>query len=268
LSFIPILIPAHNPGPMTGRGNNTYLLVGSRGDATLIDAGVGEPRHLAEIRRHLLDAPARLEQVLATHAHPDHVSGAPALAGAHPAVRFRKYLWPEADARYSVEWQPLGDDDRVMAGSDWLVVLHTQGHSPDHLAFWHEASGTAFTGDLVVQGSSVMIHTSGGGDLGQYLESLERIRTLKPRRLLPAHGPEVTDPEAVLTAYLKHRRDREQQVIDALLAGRDTVESVAEFIYDGIDPALMPAAHETIRAHLDKLKKEQRAFEQNARWKA
>ncbi len=266
--FNPILLPAHNPGPMTGRGNNTYLLVGSTGGATLIDAGIGESRHLAAIRQHLSDHRAALDQVLVTHAHPDHASGAPALASAHATARFHKYPWPEADESDVVEWRALNDGDRVLAGTESLIVLHTPGHAPDHVAFWHEASGTVFTGDLIVLGSSVMIHSSGGGDLGQYLASLERIRSLQPRQLLPAHGPAVTSPEAALTAYVNHRLARERQVIDALAAGRDTVESIAESIYDGLDPALMPAARETIRAHLDKLKKEQRAFEEDARWKA
>jgi glyoxylase-like metal-dependent hydrolase (beta-lactamase superfamily II) len=79
-------------------------------------------------------------------------------------------------------------------------ALHTPGHSPDHLAFWHEPSRTIFTGDLVVRGSSVMIHWSRGGDLGQYLASLERLLALEPRRLLPAHGPAIDDPRAILTA--------------------------------------------------------------------
>ena len=78
----------------------------------------------------------------------------------------------------------------------------------------------------------------------------------------------MSDPEAALSAYVQHRQLRERQVLDALAAGRDTVESIAESIYDGLDPALMPAAQETIRAHLAKLKKEQRAFEEDARWKA
>jgi glyoxylase-like metal-dependent hydrolase (beta-lactamase superfamily II) len=251
-----MLLPAHNPGPMTGEGNNTYLLIGSDGRAALIDAGVGEPRHLAALGEALTDGHAQLGDVLVTHAHPDHASGARAIAAVHSGARFLKYLWPEADATYDVPWQPLNDGDRVKAGSDWLVVLHTPGHSPDHIAFWHEATATVFSGDLVAQGSSVMIHASGGGDLAQYLESLERIRALNPARLLPAHGPEIQHPEKVLTAYVNHRRVREQQVLAALAAGRDTVESIAECIYDGLDPALMPAARENIRAHLDKLRRE------------
>ncbi len=253
---------------MSGPGNNTYLLCGAEGGATLIDAGVGDTRHLADLAQRLFDGRARLEQVLVTHGHPDHAAGAPALAAAHPAARFYKYPWPDADVTYPVQWRGVADGDRVIAGNDSLIALHTPGHAPDHVVFWHEDSRTMFTGDLVVQGSTVMIHASGGGDLGQYLESLERIRALKPHRLLPAHGPVVTDPETVLTAYLRHRRNREAQVMAALVAGLDTVESIAESIYDGLAPVLMPAARETTRAHLEKLKKERRAFEEDARWKA
>lgn len=264
----PILLPAYNPGLMTGQGNNTYLLATPAGGATLIDAGVGQGRHLVDIDERLSAGRARLEQVLVTHGHPDHAAGAPALATAHPNARFYKYSWPDADMTYPVQWRGVTDGDRLAVGSDSLIALHTPGHAPDHVVFWHEDSGTMFTGDLVVQGGTVMIHASRGGDLGQYLESLERIRALKPRRLLPAHGPVVTDPERVLTAYLQHRRDREAQVLAALAAGLDTVESIAESIYDGLAPALMPAARETTRAHLEKLKKERRAFEEDARWKA
>jgi len=265
--FNPILLPAYNPGPMTGQGNNTYLLLGSQGETVLVDAGVGDPRHFAAIDHHLTDAHARLDRVLVTHAHADHASGAPALAATHETARFAKYPWPDQDARYAVLWDRLEDGDRVLAGGEPLVTLHTPGHSPDHVAFWHEPSRTVFTGDLVAQGTSVMIHWSRGGDLGQYLQALERVLALRPRLLLPAHGPEVTDPATLLNGYLEHRRMRERQVIEALTFGRETVESIAESIYHGIDPVLMPAALENVRAHLEKLKTEGRAFEEDAVWK-
>jgi hydroxyacylglutathione hydrolase len=121
-----------------------------------------------------------------------------------------------------------------------------------------------FSGDLVVAGSSVTIDTRHGGDLQQYLDSLERMRALKPRRLLPAHGAAIGDPAAIIGEYLAHRRHREEQVLEALGRGDRTVESIAESIYHGLDPALVPAARENVRAHLIKLEQEGRAFEEES----
>jgi glyoxylase-like metal-dependent hydrolase (beta-lactamase superfamily II) len=264
--FNPIRIEANNPSPMTGRGNNTYLLVGAGAAATLIDAGVGDRRHLMEIEHQLALGRARLSQVLVTHAHADHASGTPELAARHRGVRFSKFPWPESDRQYPVHWEPLRDGDELQVGDEPIVVLHTAGHSPDHVAFWHPPSRTAFTGDLVVLGGSVMIEASRGGNMRGYLAALERILSLRPDRLLPAHGSEITSPAEVLRQHLDHRRAREGQVIRALAAGRDTVQAIAESIYDGLHPALVPAARENVAAHLEKLREEGAAFEQNGRW--
>ena len=264
--FNPIRIEANNPSPMTGQGNHTYLLIGGDGEATLVDAGVGDALHLSEIGRHLSSAGARLAHVIVTHAHGDHAAGAPSLAASHPGARFHKFLWPEADGKYPVRWEPLHDGDLVVTGGETLVVLHTPGHSPDHIALWHQPSGSVFTGDLVVLGSSVMIEASRGGDLKSYLAALERMLSLEARRLLPAHGPEIDSPAVVLNQYIDHRNARERQVKEALAAGIGTVPAIAECIYDGLEPALMPAAEENVRAHLAKLKAEGAAFERNGRW--
>jgi glyoxylase-like metal-dependent hydrolase (beta-lactamase superfamily II) len=255
--MIPLLLSAGNPGPMTGTGNNTYLLAAEGGTAMLIDAGVGAPEHLADLAAALNARHARLTHVLVTHAHADHAGGAPALAAAHPNAEFLKHPWPEEDTRYPVGWRALRDGDELLAADEKLTVVATPGHSPDHLAFWHEASRTMFTGDLVALGTSVMIHASRGGNLADYLRSLERVLTFEPLVLLPAHGPRVDDPHALVTAYLEHRRQREQQVIAALRAGHTTVETIAESIYHGLDAALMPAARENVLAHLEKLAKDE-----------
>jgi glyoxylase-like metal-dependent hydrolase (beta-lactamase superfamily II) len=262
----PILLHANNPGPLTGLGNNTYLLVGSDRQAVLIDAGVGDPRHLstldAELRRHA----ARLARVVVTHGHADHSSGAPALKAAYPDVRLQKFKWQGMDGPAEIIWEPLADGEQIPLGDQRLTVVHTPGHSPDHLVVWDEASRTAFIGDLVVKGSSVLIHVSRGGHLGQYMASLDRVLGLGAVRLLPAHGEAIDDAPVVLGEYLAHRRMRERQVIEALAAGRRTVEAIADSIYDGLNPALVPAARENVQAHLEKLKDDGRAVEDNGIW--
>lgn len=265
MSFDVVVLPAYNPGPMTGAGNNTYLVFGNTRGASLIDAGVGHERHLAAIDRELAGRHASLERILVTHAHTDHASGAPVVAARHPGAACAKYPWPEQDPR-GLDWRPLADGQLIDAGGATLTVVHTPGHSPDHVVFWHAASRTLFTGDLVIPGGSVMIPASRGGHLGDYLRSLERVMALDSAALCPAHGPIVREPLALLNGHLEHRRLRERQVIAALERGHSTVPAIAESIYDGLEPPLMAAARETVRAHLAKLEAEGRAVLEHERW--
>ena len=85
----PIPVHAFNPGPITGAGNWTWLISGRL--PTLVDAGTGDPRHLDAITTALNGT--ALAQVIVTHSHSDHASGAPAIAERWPAVRFLKMPW-------------------------------------------------------------------------------------------------------------------------------------------------------------------------------
>ena len=264
--FAPIALDAQNPGPMTAGGNQTYLLVDESGAATLVDAGVGDPRHLATLDGELVARRAVLTRVLVTHGHSDHASGAPAIAARHPAASFAKFPWPGEDARYDVDWRPLGDGDAVPVGRETLTVVHTPGHCPDHVAFWHESSRTAFTGDLIVGGGSAMIHWSRGGNLAAYLESLHHLAGLRPSRILPAHGTPIENPLEVLARAINHRLMREEQIVDLLSVGPLTVTALTESIYHGRDPVIVGVARETVRAHLEKLKSEQRVSSDGEFW--
>jgi glyoxylase-like metal-dependent hydrolase (beta-lactamase superfamily II) len=248
---------------MTGAGNWTWLIRGPV--TTLIDAGTGDPRHLDEVARVLEGA--SLAHVLVTHAHGDHASGAPALAARFPRARFFKMPWPERDGTWPVAWQPLEDGREIPAGNDRLVAVHTPGHAPDHLCFWHEGSRTLFCGDLAVKGTTVYIPPNLQGDLTQYLASLERVLALRPARLMPAHGPVMENPESVLRGYIEHRREREEQIIDVLRKGGAAApDAIVTSIYRGLKETLLPMARESVLAHLIKLEREGRAGRVEDAW--
>jgi glyoxylase-like metal-dependent hydrolase (beta-lactamase superfamily II) len=245
-----VIVPLHagNPGPLTGPGNWTYLIPGH--NPVLIDAGVGDAIHLDALAAARADGPGR---VLVTHGHSDHASGVVAVHARWPQTVFAKLPWPSRDDRYRVKWEPLVDGQVVAAGDESLQVVHTPGHSPDHVAFWHEPSRTLFSGDLVVAGTTVVIPATAGGNLTDYLHSLRRVLALEPARLLPAHGPAIDDPPAILRRYIEHRRQRETDVLTALEHGLTTVDTIADRVYHGLAEALVPMARESVLAHLIKL---------------
>ena len=253
---------AANPGPYTGAGNWTYLIAGDR--PLLIDAGVGRAEHLEAIAAAEAAGPAR---VLVTHAHPDHASGAPALAARWPSATFSKMPWPGQDIE-SLAWLPIADGDRIATSEGDLEIVHTPGHAPDHVVLWHEPSRTLFGADLMQLGNTVAIPASSGGDLAAYLRSLRRVQALKPMRVLPAHGPVIDDPLALIEQYLAHRHHREVQVLSALEARVDTVDAITARIYTGLNPQLGPLARESVLAHLIKLQHDGLARRSGDTWQS
>jgi hydroxyacylglutathione hydrolase len=214
---------------------------------------VGAPTHLAALER-ALDG-ALLATVLLTHGHSDHVKGVPAILE----------RWPSAVVR-GEKFQPLADGERIAAGDGHLRAVHTPGHAADHFCFYDDASGDLFGGDLARAGGTIVIPANHGGDLTDYLASLHRVEALHPRRLLPGHGPIVDDVPALVAQYVAHRAAREAQIVGALLAGAATPAAIVDRVYQSLRPSLVPAAQESVLAHLIKLQREGRVLEMDGRW--
>jgi glyoxylase-like metal-dependent hydrolase (beta-lactamase superfamily II) len=144
-------------------------------------------------------------------------------------------------------------DDEPAFGS--LRALETPGHTRESLCFWNPQERALFTGDLVAGAGTVVLDDQPGA-LGQYMASLERLISLEPRSIYPGHGPIVEDGHAVgkLDEYLQHRRQRVQQVVDALAArGMSTADELVAAIYVDVAPNLFAMAARNVRANLEAL---------------
>jgi len=224
-----VRVRAANPSALTLDGTNTYLV-----DGWVVDPGPDDSPHLDAIERA---ARAGIDGVVITHDHPDHSAGAAQLA-----------------RRAGVEVsRPRGG--RVGP----FDVIATPGHSPDHITLLR--GRVAFTGDTVLGAGSVFV-SPGEGSMGDYLDSLERLRALELEAICPGHGPVIWDPAAVLDAYVQHRLDREQRILDALGRGARDVDALLAQAWSDADldaaPFIRLAASLTLKAHIQKLDAEGR----------
>jgi len=265
-------IPAGNPGPLTGEGNWTYLVTGRV--PTIIDAGVGLAAHVEAIAAVLDGIGQRLQQVVVTHDHRDHSSGTVALLARWPEARCLKWLslihrtevlCHRRGDLLEVPWIAVQDGETIDAGDERLVVVHTPGHAPDHIGLWHDGTRTLFGGDLLVEGGTVVVPGGRGGNLRQYLASLNRVAALEPLIVLPAHGEVISAPAALIEQYGAHRAARERRVVAAIAAGADSVAAIVDRVYSDLTPERRAAAAETVVAHLDKLREEERVVETDGR---
>lgn len=242
-------ILAPNPGMMTGPGTNTYLV--GIDEIAVIDPGPADEEHLDAIAGCGGD---RIRWILATHTHEDH---SPGVAGLKERTGAEVLAFDDRDGL--VADQRIGDGHVVEATEFRLTALHTPGHASNHLCFLLEEERVLFSGDHIMEGSTVVIAPP-DGDMAAYLASLERLRKLRLRAIAPGHGHLIDSPMAVIDGYLSHRRAREEAIAAALTdAGTATIDEIVTRVYVDVPAALHPVARHSVHAHLRKLAAEGRA---------
>ncbi|MGI9169053.1 MAG: MBL fold metallo-hydrolase [Caulobacteraceae bacterium] len=248
---------ADNPGPFTYLGTGTYVV--GRGEVAVIDPGPDLADHLAAI----LSATAgeRVSHILVTHHHLDHsplarplaaATGAPVYGCAAPAAKVRGEVEPEAGHDRFVPDVPVCEGATIEGGGWTLEAIPTPGHTSNHICYALAEENALFSGDHIMGWSTTVIAPP-DGDMGDYLASLELIKTRRFSTLWPTHGPPVTDVEPFIEAYIEHRRERERQILARLAAGEATIAAMVPSIYAAVDPRLHPAAARSVLAQMIQL---------------
>ncbi|MFM8767718.1 MAG: MBL fold metallo-hydrolase, partial [Rubrivivax sp.] len=264
-----IRVTAPNAGMMTGPGTNSYLVGCPQASRwTVIDPGPADPVHLQALQAA---APGPISQILVTHTHIDHSPGAALLSGMTGApVAGRRPTYAQGqDAAFAPQRELAGGEVLELGPTAALRVLHTPGHASNHLCYLLEAEKTLFTGDHVMQGSTVVINPP-DGDMAVYLEALRGLLEVDIEWLAPGLGFLVARPNEVVRALIKHRLAREARVVQALqgVPAGDMVplEDLLPRVYADVPPGLHPVARRSLLAHLLKLQGDGLAASDGERW--
>jgi glyoxylase-like metal-dependent hydrolase (beta-lactamase superfamily II)/8-oxo-dGTP pyrophosphatase MutT (NUDIX family) len=266
-----IRLTADNGGMMTGPGTNTYLLRAAERDWVLIDPGPDDAAHVRATLELLHQVSGRLAAILVTHTHIDHSPAARALSAATGAPCMGRLAdHRERQDPYFLPDVTLEDGERLDFGGGCVVrVIHTPGHASNHLCYLHEAQRMLFTGDHVMQGSTVVINPP-DGDMAAYLAALERLVPEAARSfdvIAPGHGFLMAEPVRVLSRLIAHRQQREATVRRVLteLDGA-SIEELVVRVYSDVGPERHAVASRSLLAHLLHLRQQGVAAECDGRW--
>ena len=253
---------APNPGVMTGPGTNTYIV--GTDELAVIDPGPAIDEHIEHI---LKVGDGRIRHILCTHTHPDHSP-----AAAHLARELEVPMIGAVtadDQHQDLTFQPdiHLEQDAVIAGHDWSIrAIHTPGHVDNHYCFLLEEEGMVFAGDHIMNGSTVVI-VPPGGNMKDYIESLQRLLDYDVKAIAPGHGEIIPGCRDEVEKLVRHRLMREAKVAANLgRSGPVPIETLVVSVYDDVPEAMHRWAQLSLLAHLLKLEVDGRACQSAGIW--
>ena len=258
-------IVAPNASYMTFKGTQTYI-IGKGDSVALIDPGPIIESHLQALEFAL--EKKKLVGLFITHSHSDHSPLGKIIS--------KKYNVPifgfgDSESGRSAIMQKLSKSDNFGGGegvekgfepdislssndfvssTDWVLeAIHTPGHMSNHLCFSLNNGEVLFTGDLIMGWSTTLISPP-DGDVGQYKDSLALLLSRNDQLYYPGHGAPILDGKALVNEHLKHRIQREKEILLAISKQGSNILEIVEKVYPDLTEFLKPAASRNVFAHL------------------
>jgi len=236
---------------------HTNCIVVGEAELIVIDPGAEDAEELAYLQvqlDHLIELGGAIKAVVLTHSHRDHVDGV-----GFVRERYGAPVWAHAatddQVKFTVDRTIEDGEALVLAGDpEWrLRAVHTPGHDPGHLSFVEESTRTLLCGDMIANPGSIVVSREYGGDMNQFLASLEKLIALDCNLVIPSHGVAAANPAEKLREHLEHRLWREKKIEQALQEGCTGMGELLERAYDDVPKAALPLAEHALKAHLARL---------------
>lgn len=245
------LVRAHNPSAMTLTGTNSYVIDIGGGEALVIDPGPLDERHVDALLENARSRGLNVTAIALTHGHPDHAPAAAVLAGRTNAL---VYAHPHSEVPHDRDL-PLDADWTI--GEATFRVIDAPGHTFEHVIFYDSQEAALFTGDVILGEGTVVIAPPGGA-MRPYMNTLARLRDEFPqaRRIHGGHGPVVERAQDKIAEYIAHREMRQNELLEALREGPQTIPELVQRIYGDTRRILWPAAARQMLAYLMPLAQE------------
>jgi glyoxylase-like metal-dependent hydrolase (beta-lactamase superfamily II) len=246
---------ANNPGPFTYTGTGVYI-IGDK-EVAVIDPGPNTPEHKNALKNALTEK--KVTHIFLTHHHLDHSPLAKPLALEHGCnvyglnidVKKRNSL-PSLEAGEDNTFKPdinikCGD---LFKGDEWTIeAIHTPGHTSNHVCYALKEENLLFSGDHIM-GWSTSVVSPYEGHMGDYINSLKKIKERNFSLIFPTHGTYIDKVDEFIDAYIDHRYYREKQIIEALKTGSGIILDIVKKLYSDLDKRLYPAAAHSVLSHL------------------
>ncbi|KAF8520192.1 beta-lactamase-like protein [Hysterangium stoloniferum] len=289
-----IRVLGQNPGKFTLQGTNTYI-IGRRNPYILVDTGEGKKSYIPFLKEALQTTdPSQqlISDIVLTHRHSDHTHGLPSVLALIKQLwtgdvaefrppRIHKYpLTPKDDRDLQVALNVTSDlylpakdgglfhqltQSQILHGTDSVLnVIHTPGHTVDSICLYMPEEQVLFSADTVLgQGTAVF------EDLAAYISSLRFLLSCGEQAVTsftvihPGHGPAVENGPQLIREYIKHRMEREVQIVQVLSSPPSSgaawsLWDLVANIYADYPQSLWTPAAGSIYLHLMKLKGENR----------